>query len=292
MSERHAKDWQETAALGVEAIVGAVGAAAQVDALLGNDFGKYDPIFSAGDAYAEMRLSNDESDLRKANAATKAAMVNEIERLRDAMKAGSTDRSNRPTVIELQRRFKDVASVGTMDRQYNDRFRGASQEFWGLLNAQTSRSAEQKMAIIRDTARISSQTDTRSALAEIRKLRDQFKALGSAGKDDVSLRNAFEDEARKLAERGQAEKERKQKEWDARQAEKERKQKEWQARQADRARQQEVYAAVKAERDRERARKQAEYQARKALPSRSGKQARSMFDPFGPRSGKQTKSWF
>ena len=39
MSERHAKDWQETAALGVEAIVGAVGAAAQVDALLGNDFG-------------------------------------------------------------------------------------------------------------------------------------------------------------------------------------------------------------------------------------------------------------
>lgn len=131
--------WKETAAAGMEIVASAVGQAAQVDSLLGNDFGKYDTVFSAGDAYSEQRKTNDEDDARKLNAGTKLRMVMEMERLRDAARGGSTDRALRQAAKELQQSYKNIGSGGFLDRQFNQRFRDASRELWECLKLEAAR---------------------------------------------------------------------------------------------------------------------------------------------------------
>ncbi|WP_350223895.1 DUF349 domain-containing protein, partial [Pseudarthrobacter sp. efr-133-R2A-89] len=253
----------------------AVGQAAQVDSLLGNDFGKYDTVFSAGDAYSEQRKTNDENDARKLNAGTKLRMVMEMERLRDAARGGSTDRALRQAAKELQNSYKNLGSGGFLDRQYNQRFRDASRELWECLKLETARAAERKREILREVAIVAAQSDTKSATAKMRGLREQFRSAGTAGPEERALRDAFEAESKKLfdrskaeAEARQAERARKQKEWQARQAEKERKQKEWEARQAEKERKQKEWQA----RQDEKERKQKEWEARQAEKERKQKE--------------------
>ncbi|MGZ4287992.1 MAG: hypothetical protein ACXVHB_26795, partial [Solirubrobacteraceae bacterium] len=68
-------------------------------------------------------------------------------------------------------------------------------------------------------ARLAGSSDTRSAMQEMKRLREQFKAAGHAGRDERDLRDQFERHATALFERSKREREQSKTDWLRRQQE-------------------------------------------------------------------------
>ncbi|MGZ4332456.1 MAG: DUF349 domain-containing protein, partial [Solirubrobacteraceae bacterium] len=75
-----------------------------------------------------------------------------------------------------------------------------------------SRAARQKGSLIDAAARLAGSSDTRSAMQEMKRLREQFKAAGHAGRDERDLRDQFERHATALFERIKREREQRERE--------------------------------------------------------------------------------